>query len=263
MSTLSAEVLFVKQYYSRESSKRSGRISFFLVMLLCTAMIGASCWFAYTQTAKDITLEIDSITDLNSRLAAAVPETGVVRPTEPRPTQAATRPAEQIILPTQSHTETVTETIHPDAQETALPAQPVVIPARMPCNGEIVQPYSDGELVKSATTGVWQTHNGVDISAAPGDPVYPMQNGIVTEIREDALWGVCVTVDHQNGYFSRYCGLNPGLKVNEGDTVTPNEEMGIIGSGIEIESALPSHLHFELRQGDMLIDPVSYLKNLQ
>lgn len=246
----------MKHYYSRESAKRSGRISFFLVMLLCTAMIGASCWFAYTQTARDITLEIDSITDLNSRLAAAVPETGVVKATE-----APTSKAEPIVIPTQPYTEAVRETDPPQTEAAVSTVQPVVIPSRMPCNGEVLQSFSNGELVKSATTGVWQTHNGVDFAAEPGDPVYPIQEGIVTSVEEETLWGVCVTIDHQNGIFSKYCGLHPGLAITVGDRVSPNDAIGTIGNGIEIESALPAHLHFELRQGDTLIDPVSYLRS--
>ena len=264
---LRAEVLNLKNMYSKETSKRSTRLSFFLVMLLCTAMIGASCWFAYTQTARDITLEIDSITDMNSRIAAAVPETGVPRETDlpvttaPRQTTAETKATYPVIKPTETRTKTVTEAeTMPIAEQTAAPAKPVVIPSRMPCNGEVLQPFSNGELVKSVTTGVWQTHNGTDIAASPGDPVYPIEAGVVTDIEENALWGICITVDHQNGYFSKYCGLAPGLAVTEGDKVDPNDPIGSVGTTAEIESALPTHLHFEVRQGDTLIDPVSYLE---
>ncbi|MBR3629938.1 MAG: peptidoglycan DD-metalloendopeptidase family protein [Oscillospiraceae bacterium] len=256
----------MKKMYSKEAAKKSGKLSFFLVMMLCTAMIGASCWFAYTQTARDITLEIDSITDMNNRIAAAVPETNVPKPetnlpsetTEPRAARAVT-PA---VKPTEAFTQPVTEPMEPPVEQTAAPAEPVQIPARMPCNGEILQPYSNGELVKSATTGVWQTHNGVDIAAAAGDPVYPMEPGIVTDIEENALWGICIVIDHENGMYSRYCGLAPGLEVSEGDQADPNEPIGYVGNTAEIESALPPHLHFEVRQGEHLVDPVSYLGNL-
>ena len=257
----------MKNMYSKETTKKSGRLSFFLVMMLCTAMIGASCWFAYTQTARDITLEIDSITDMNSRIAAAVPETGIPRtePDLPETTAAAKAETQALPLftPTEPRTEAVTDATEPaaeqTAEQTAAPAKPVRIPARMPCNGEILQPFSNGELVKSPTTGVWQTHNGVDIAAAAGDPVYPAAPGIVTDIEENALWGICVVIDHQDGFFSKYCGLAPGLQVGTGDTADPNEPIGTVGNTAEIESATPSHLHFEVRQGETLVDPAAYL----
>lgn len=256
----------MKNLYSKESTKKSGKLSFFLVMMLCTAMIGASCWFAYTQTARDITLEIDSITDMNSRIAAAVPETNVPKPERDLPADTTESKAETraytVIQPTEHYTEPVTDPTEPAAEQTAAPAAPVRIQSRMPCNGEILQEFSGGELVKSATTGVWQTHNGVDIAAAAGDPVYPMEPGVVTSIEENALWGICVVIDHQNGIFSKYCGLAPGLQVSEGDSVDPNDPIGTVGNTAEIESATPSHLHFELRQGEAFIDPLTYLGSI-
>ena len=81
----------------------------------------------------------------------------------------------------------------------------------MPIEGEILNPFSNFELVKSKTTGVWQTHNGVDISGNLGDEIKAMTSGTVIEVTEDALWGVCVTIDHGNGITARYCNLNKAL----------------------------------------------------
>ncbi|MDE5564238.1 MAG: M23 family metallopeptidase, partial [Oscillospiraceae bacterium] len=176
--------------------------------------------------------------------------------TVPTETVAAAAPAEP---PT---TQAVTdETDPPETEATYKYVPTAATPSRLPCNGEILQEYSNGELVKSVTTGVWQTHNGIDIAADPGDPVYPMDPGVVMTIEEDALWGVCVTIDHKNGIYSKYCGLHPGLSVTEGDAVTNTEPIGNVGNMIEVENALPSHLHFELRQGDVLINPIAYLSD--
>lgn len=258
----------MKESYSKTKGKKAGRLSFFLVMLLCTAMIGASCWFAYTQTTRDIAIDLESVLEQNSRISAAIPETGVPRPTESAKSTEMTETPETLAIAVPSTTvQTVTETdaetvpseAEPTAQHTYVPT--AATPSRLPCNGEILQEYSNGELVKSTTTGVWQTHNGIDIAADPGDPVYPMDPGVVMTVEEDALWGVCVTIDHKNGIFSKYCGLHPGLSITEGDAVTNTEPIGNVGNLIEVENALPSHLHFELRQGDMLIDPIAYLSN--
>ena len=44
-------------------------------------------------------------------------------------------------------------------------------PNVMPVNGEILESFSNGELVKSETLGYWKTHDGVDIKADLGEPV--------------------------------------------------------------------------------------------
>ena len=252
----------MKEFYSG-TKKKTGRLSLMLVMLLCAAMIGASCWFAYTQTAKDITLDLSSV--LDEQLPAVMPETDLpketqaVRPKESKPSQnmsaeetyPETRQAAVIYAPSTpapTEAETVVETIA--LARTA---------KHFPIEGNVLQPFSAGELVTSSTTGVWQTHNGMDIAAAIGENVYPMEAGVVSKIEEDALWGICVTIDHDNGYTSRYCGLNAGLNVMEGDEVIITDVIGVVGGTADVESAMESHLHFEVMQGDAYVDPAGYL----
>lgn len=99
----------------------------------------------------------------------------------------------------------------------------------MPVDGEVAQPFSNNELVKSETTGTWQTHNGVDILAETGASVRAIDNGTVVEVVNDPLWGICVSVDHENGIVSRYCNLSPNLELQEGETVESGQTIGVIG----------------------------------
>ena len=41
-------------------------------------------------------------------------------------------------------------------------------PFVMPLKGKIINPFSNGELVKSETLGYWETHDGVDIKGKVG-----------------------------------------------------------------------------------------------
>lgn len=41
----------------------------------------------------------------------------------------------------------------------------------MPIENEVIWEYSNGELVKSETLGVWKTHDGMDIAASVGTDV--------------------------------------------------------------------------------------------
>lgn len=270
---LTAEVFYVKNSNTNENRKNYGNLSFYLVLALCAVMIGVSCWFAYTQTADNLTIRLDSALDSANDAAARLPETGIspipqetamtsagaaayvpqtvnIQP-EIAPTQAAELQEAAVIQPethAESTAETTTETIPADA------------PAAYPIVGEVLGAFSNGELVKSATTGVWQTHNGIDIAAAAGDEVRAMADGVVEAVEEDPLWGVSVTIDHQNGVRSRYCNLNAGLSVNTGDTVTCGMVIGAVGNTADMESAMPSHLHFEVMQGASYVDPAAYIQ---
>ncbi|MBQ8928192.1 MAG: M23 family metallopeptidase [Oscillospiraceae bacterium] len=246
--------------HNKIHSKRTGRLSFYLVMLLCAVMIGVSCWFAYTQTAQEITLQLDSALD---GMPAADLEVRVPLPTE-APAARPAAPAEQ------SAQIALTVEVLPETQaapalqeETAAEAtEPPTVPTPslyLPAGGEIIGDFSHGELVRSQTTGVWQTHNGIDIAGSLGDPVYAMADGIVSEVRDDPLWGICVTIDHQNGMYSRYCGMNPGLNVCEGDAVSGGAVIGAFGDSADAEHAMDTHLHFEVLQGEHYIDPCAYL----
>lgn len=132
-------------------------------------------------------------------------------------------------------------------------------PNVMPVNGEILNPFSNGELVKSETLGVWKTHDGVDIKADVGTQVKAMNKGIVTKIWEDALWGNCITIDHGNGVIGHYYSLSKVMSVSEGDEVNAGEVIGSVGDTAECEAAELSHLHFAIKQNGEWIDPLEYI----
>lgn len=132
-------------------------------------------------------------------------------------------------------------------------------PNVMPVNGEILSPFSFGELVKSETLGVWKTHDGVDIAAEVGTPVKAMNSGEVTEVKEDALWGYTVIIDHGSGIMGYYYNLSSGVAVKEGDKVQSGQTIGAVGDTAEIEAAMGSHLHFGLKKNGEWIDPISFI----
>ncbi|HCJ42134.1 M23 family metallopeptidase [uncultured Ruminococcus sp.] len=132
-------------------------------------------------------------------------------------------------------------------------------PNVMPVNGEIINPFSAGELVKDSTLGVWRTHDGVDIRADTGTPVKAMNKGTVTEIKDDPLWGCCVTIDHGSGITGYYCSLSKALNVTEGDRVNAGQVIGAVGDTAECEAAELSHLHFALKRDNAWIDPIAFI----
>ncbi len=127
-----------------------------------------------------------------------------------------------------------------------------------PLGNKIAKEYSKGEIVKNKTTDDWRTHNGVDINGAKGDQVNAICDGEVTEVRDDALWGTVVTIDHGNGITADYCGLEKNSTVQPGDTVKINQKIGVLGE-IPLENADGVHLHLEIHRDGVTVSPADYL----
>jgi len=262
---------------SKTKDRKTGHLSFYLVLMLCMAMISVSCLFAYAQTKNEIVLDMNSVMEMETAIPRETTPKATVPPTESPTEPESQAPTVPIIkasiqpletAPTETETEPLTQQAAViDAPETApevtdITEEVEAASAEPPCwplNGEILEAFSNGELVKSATTGIWQTHNGVDIAGTLGDTVCAVNAGIVTNIENDALWGVSVTIDHKNGIITKYCNLNAGLTVNEGQKVEKGAVIGALGDTADAESAMQTHLHFEVMQGAHYLDPAAYL----
>lgn len=127
-----------------------------------------------------------------------------------------------------------------------------------PLGNKIAKEYSKGEIVKNKTTDDWRTHNGIDINGANGDQVNAICDGEVTAVRDDALWGTVVTIDHGNGITADYCGLQKSSTVQPGDMVKINQKIGVLGE-IPLESADGMHLHLEMQRDGVTVSPTDYL----
>lgn len=260
----------MKEHAVKRNLKKN--LGFYAVLVLCMAMISFACWYAYEQTRNQIVMNLDSAV---GDIKVMEVQTDIPKQTEAATERELLTEAPFIAEPLQTapiQTQPITqEAAVVDAPETA-PVMPETealsteagfpISGNPPCyplNGEIIGEFSGGELVKSPTTGIWQTHNGIDIAGNQGDTVCAIDAGIVKNVENDALWGITVTIEHQNGIISRYCSLNNGLSVNTGDKVENGTIIGALGNTADIESAMPTHLHFELMQGEHYLNPVEYL----
>lgn len=130
----------------------------------------------------------------------------------------------------------------------------------MPLDGEVVNPFSGGELVKNNTLKEWRTHDGADLAAAEGTPVKAVADGTVVELKEDPLWGVCLAVSHSDGAVSYYMGISANVEVSVDDQVSLGQTLGYVGNTAQIEIGDQSHLHLGLRYGDEWVDPISYIQ---
>lgn len=131
----------------------------------------------------------------------------------------------------------------------------------LPVTGEISHEFSNGELVKSETLGVWKTHDGVDILCDLGTEVRSMSDGVVKEIKDDPLWGIYVVVEQNNGLEVQYCGLAKDLNVKAGLEVKQGTILGKTSDTNQCEILQQPHLHLGVKQNGKWIDPLSVVNS--
>lgn len=94
-------------------------------------------------------------------------------------------------------------------------------------------------------------HTGIDIQAAAGSSVTAGKSGTVSFAGHDEQLGNMIVIDHGSGIESVY-GHNAELMVKKGDTVSSGTQIAKVGSSGRTNG---SHLHFEIRQNGLSINP--------
>jgi len=125
--------------------------------------------------------------------------------------------------------------------------------------GVIAKGYSGDELIYNATLDQYVVHQGIDIEAAPDTPVTAVKGGTVTKVYNDDKLGITIEISHGSGYVTRYASLSTDRMVEEGDVVKAGDVISGVGITALFESSDPPHLHFEVLQDGIPIDPAQYV----
>ena len=228
----------------------------------CILAVGAAGYYSYTTISNRLTSQLiggnsDTLSagadeESNSEAPVDIGQTNIRKETEATTTAKTEPPAE---------TTTAPAGIPEESGTTAPKPEEPVIPQAMvrPLNGEVINIFSDGELVKSKTLNVWKTHDGVDIAGAPDEKVKSMTSGTVKSVSEDQLLGVCVVIDHGNGLEGYYCSLSKDVPVAEGQNVSAGTVIGTVGNTAESEVSEASHLHITVKKNGEWIDPIALI----
>jgi murein DD-endopeptidase MepM/ murein hydrolase activator NlpD len=97
-------------------------------------------------------------------------------------------------------------------------------------------------------------HNGIDLAAPTGTPIYASGDGIVEKAGWVSGYGKKVELKHVNGFetgyghMSRIADLSPGERVRQGQII------GYVGS---TGNSTGPHLHFEIKVNGRVVDPLS------
>ena len=101
-----------------------------------------------------------------------------------------------------------------------------------------------------------QKHFGIDLVAKENARVSSVLNGTVVLSSWTYETGHVIGIQHDNGYFSLY-KHNSVILRSVGDFVSAGEHIAIVGDSGNLSSG--PHLHFELWQHGMPVNPVNYI----
>ncbi len=107
----------------------------------------------------------------------------------------------------------------------------------------------------SPTSGKPHMHEGLDIAAAPGSPVYAPADGVVKFAGYDPGYGKVIMIEHGYGVETRY-GHNSQLKVVAGQHIKRGELISQVGS---TGRSTGPHLHYEVLHNGAPINPENYI----
>lgn len=114
--------------------------------------------------------------------------------------------------------------------------------------------YISSEFGWRILRGERDYHEGIDLAAPAGTPIYAVKDGVCTVHPFDGDgYGYYVTIDHGDGIKTRYAHMS-AVAVTDGQTVTAGEIIGYVGS---TGNSTGPHLHFEVWSGGSRIDPLS------
>lgn len=126
------------------------------------------------------------------------------------------------------------------------------IPSRLPAKGWLSSTF--GMRNSPFHTGE-QHHNGLDVAADEGTPVYATADGVVAFAGLNGSYGKFIKISHGFGITTRYAHNNEIL-VKKGQKVRRGEQIGVMGS---TGRSTGPHVHYEVHVHNEPVDPARFV----
>jgi lipoprotein NlpD len=105
-----------------------------------------------------------------------------------------------------------------------------------------------------------RSHDGIDLSAPTGTPIYAADGGKVLYAGDQVRgYGNMAVLEHEGGLLTVYAHASQIL-VRTGDSVSAGQEIARVG---QTGRSTAPHLHFEVRKGEHPQNPLRFLPALQ
>lgn len=137
-----------------------------------------------------------------------------------------------------------------DSLERALRGMPTSMPAA------VMSMTSNFGYRHDPFTGAGAMHAGVDFRGPIGTPILAAADGVVSFAGVHNGYGNCVEITHPNGLVTRYAHLS-AYQVMVGQKVKRGVQIARMGS---TGRSTGPHLHFEVRQDGVAINPLKFLE---
>jgi len=135
----------------------------------------------------------------------------------------------------------------------AAPRSSVAVPSRMPIDA--VAMTSGFGMRNHPILHKRSQHQGVDLAAPSGTPVYATADGLVGMAQRYSSYGNYVQIEHGGELQTRYAHLT-SYTVHPGDMVQKGDLIGYVGS---TGRSTGPHLHYEVRVAGVAVDPRPYM----
>ncbi len=124
---------------------------------------------------------------------------------------------------------------------------------RLPLDNDSFWVSSEFGKRKNPFSGELKDHNGIDLAAAEGTPVYAIKDGAVYSVIEnDEVFGNYIILSHDLGKMTSVYAHLSKINVDRYQYVKKGEIIGYVG---QTGQATGPHLHFEIRTGGKAEDP--------
>jgi len=124
-----------------------------------------------------------------------------------------------------------------------------------PIQGRITADYG---YRNNPISGAFSFHYGIDIGAPTGTEIHSFASGTVEEVGWSTIYGNYIFVRHKDGIISFYGHCSKIIAI-VGQLVTSATVLGYVGN---TGYSTGPHLHFEVRNGNITLNPAYYLDQL-
>jgi len=149
----------------------------------------------------------------------------------------------------------------PAKKETPRKAEPKKQPAKssnVKAKNQYIWPVKG--VVTSPFGPRWnRNHNGIDIGAPEGTPVYAAAAGKAVKVGQQGGFGNLIVLQHSGDEFTIYAHNSKNL-IREGAVVKQGEQIALVG---QTGNSTGPHLHFEIRVNSQPVDPAKILPPLE
>ncbi len=130
----------------------------------------------------------------------------------------------------------------------------IAIPTRKPVDN--MRLTSSFGMRVHPVLGKRMRHNGIDIPAATGTPIYAPADGVVGRAQRLGGYGNYAEIEHGNGIQTRF-GHMSRIAVTPGQRIKQGQLVGYVGS---TGRSTGPHLHYEVRIAGTPVNPIPFVQ---